>query len=521
MCIISFTADIFWVAMRLRTENKTEMRAIMKKRLFKITTAAFFVFLFLGTFVLNVGAASGATEVREYKGGSVVKEETYTSVDEAWNRATSLANSSNKVEIKLGEGWEHDKELRIAENRNITVDLNGYHIKRNRNHEFDDNGGVFYVENGATLTIKDSRPNAKGYDGIKGGVITGGASGDTAGGIHMTKNSSVYIEGGTIYECTTQYNGGAICMDEGSKTLEMRNCRIYFCQTVDSSDNCHGGGLYINDHQKTVLENMSIDSCYSEDQGGAIYFESKARTLEMKNVVFTNNRASDEGGAIFVDGLSGSETSKITATKCYFVNNYSKDDGGAIYIDGQDEKDKNPTLFKECVFRSNSTDGSGGAIYVNDDLFVLTDATITNNTAKDEGGGVYVDSYYDLCVKGLTVIRDNTSNDTRHNNLCLQEGTASTARVYSGGLYRGSEIYVSTTDDESEFSREITEYQKMYFHPEDGSIRFEKTGTVDTPLVASLFGNGSAIVIAVIAALGIIAAATALLIRRKRGKANV
>lgn len=463
---------------------------------------------------------SGVTEVKVYQNDTLTKEENFNDVKKGWEKAISYANSSNQVSITLGDNWSHDDCLKIPENSNVTLDLNGYYIHRTRNREYVSDGEVFYVSKGATLTIKDSRPYSKGYDGVEGGVITGGASSDTAGGIHLAENSSLYMNGGTIYECTSQYNGGGICANEGSENIELRNSRIYFCQAADSSDNCYGGGMYIEDNKKTVIEDSTIDSCYCEDDGGAIYFENLGKTLYMHNAIFSANRANEQGGAIYIGSMSGDATTDVKAVNSFFVNNTSVDEGGAVYVNGRDKKNENPVLFTGCVFKKNISEDEGGAIYVNDRYVAVTDCSVIENKSKKEGGGIYVDSYYDLSVKGSVIIRDNESEDTRHNNLCLQEGVASTARVYSGGLYRNSYIVVSTTDDETHFSKNITEYQARYFHAEDGDLSFEKKDTVSTPLYASIFGTGSAFVITGIIALGIAAIAIAIIVKKKGEKKN-
>ena len=156
-----------------------------------------------------------------------------------------------------------------------------------------------------------------------------------------------------------------------------------------------------------------------------------------------------------------------------------------------------------------------------DDNVLLSSCIFEDNTSDNNGGAIYVDSYYDINVKGKMIIKDNTSNDTRHNNLCLQEGIASTARLYSGGLYEGSYIGVSTTDDSTDFARNIAEYQKKYFHAESGKITSDVVDTVDTPVItASVFGKGSVIVIVSVVLAGLVTALAAIAVKKKGGKEN-
>ena len=221
-----------------------------------------------------------------------------SSISYGWDRVKELAPQSREVIMTLGDNWEEDQLLTIGENQHVTIDLNGHYILRKRNGDMIKNGEIFLVEKNAVLTIRDSNPKSEGYDGVKGGVIAGGASSNSAGGVHIKEDGEFRMEGGTIYDCRTDEDGGAVYVDGSSDNTKftMTGGRIYGCKTVDSADNCLGGAVYLN--RGTVdISNAKIDSCYSEDDGGAIYSERGVITL--KNVIFAGNKAIEQGGVIY------------------------------------------------------------------------------------------------------------------------------------------------------------------------------------------------------------------------------
>ena len=83
--------------------------------------------------------------------------------------------------------------------------------------------------------------------------IGGGACKNGGGCIQIEAGGTCVIEGGTIYQCTTNDHGGA----------------VNNCQTVYARANTHGGAIY-SDYGTVYLDGVELDSCFAEDNGGAI-----------------------------------------------------------------------------------------------------------------------------------------------------------------------------------------------------------------------------------------------------------
>ena len=164
---------------------------------------------------------------------------------------------------------------------------------------------------------------------------------------------------------------------------------------------------------------------------------------------------------------------------------------------------------------------TGGGVYVVSNYVYLVGSTVTDNTATGKnGGGVYVDSMDDIEVAEETVIRNNTANGVR-NNLCLQNGTFSSAKLYSGGLYDGAFIGVSSTGSGSAtVGKNISQYQVYkYLHTDDPARSLSMTDTkeVATPLFASVISDNISLII-IIGGVIIIAGIVLFLYFRKRRK---
>ncbi len=469
------------------------------------------------------------TIILVFENSKLIKKEETDSSDFAgiWSKAIGYAKENkcvlgdtsddSVVEITLGNDCSYDTQLYAEPGRNIVLDLNGHCIKRAGKKQ--KNGSLFKVGERAKLTIKDSNPDSDGYSDHKGGVIADGNGDDCGGGVILQAYAQFYMLGGTIYNCKTNYHGGAVYAGENSAKVIMQDCTIDSCITKDSSDDCHGGGIYVKNASSIILKNVVIKNCSSEDKGGGLYLREKPRNVNLKNVTFENNSAADGGGAIFIDDLKSDTEFTFEADSCTFKNNKSDKDGGAVYVYDDDEyKSHNATIFRNCIFTENETKKDGGAMEVNDNGVVISGGTFTGNNATGKGGAIYVEGEYDISVAGKLVVKDNDGKDN-FDNLCLEENSDHKAYIYDAGLYPGSEIYVCTSNNKTGITavKDVSEYQSKYFHAENGTLSFNKTGTKTAAMVtASLFGEGSKTVLYCLGGAAILAVAAVIIAAIKK-----
>lgn len=170
-----------------------------------------------------------------------------------------LTDGSYYLETKAGESAANFViTAPIVVTGKVTLDLNGYALK------LEGSGSVIRVENGATLTLVDSKPNAvnkfsvtettglwqqdaAGTKVINGGAITGGTgtgkAGNTCGGgIYVRKDGTLLMRGGNIVGCTAR-QGGGVHVEDGGR-FEMSAGTITGC-TAGQEEGKTANGVFI------------------------------------------------------------------------------------------------------------------------------------------------------------------------------------------------------------------------------------------------------------------------------------
>ena len=170
-----------------------------------------------------------------------------------------LTDGSYYLETKAGESAANFViTAPIVATGKVTLDLNGYALK------LEGSGSVIRVENGATLTLVDSKPNAvnkfnvtettglwqqdaAGTKVINGGAITGGTgtgeAGNTCGGgIYVAPGGTLLMRGGNIVGCTAR-EGGGIYVEDGGR-FEMSAGTITGC-TAGQEEGKTANGVFI------------------------------------------------------------------------------------------------------------------------------------------------------------------------------------------------------------------------------------------------------------------------------------
>ncbi|MBQ9558129.1 MAG: RICIN domain-containing protein, partial [Clostridia bacterium] len=202
----------------------------------------------------------------ENYGNSTVGGESFTKCSDAWNKARESSNAT----VVLTSAWLLDSPLRLEFSQSVTVDLNGYPIIRTVK-KTQDEGELFYISEGATLTFIDSTPTRQSCGNFKGGSIQGGRSNDTGGLIEC--KGTLNMTGGTLYNGGTTDKGGAIKMT-GRALADLSGVLISNCWSDKAvTYQNEGGAIYMSDNAQLTLKNCVIRNCRALDYGGAIYME--------------------------------------------------------------------------------------------------------------------------------------------------------------------------------------------------------------------------------------------------------
>ena len=110
-------------------------------------------------------------------------------------------------------------------------------------------------------------------------------------------------------------------------------------------------------------------------------------TATLRKVAFVRNRAPDDTGAVYSDGIS------MTIRDSLFQKNRAGDQGGAMIASGGSQ------VISNVTFSGNLSDSFGGALVIEDGEVTLNNVTMTGNVADadnsedpdDDGGAIYND----------------------------------------------------------------------------------------------------------------------------------
>ncbi len=444
----------------------------------------------------------------------------YSSFAEAWHSAVEAGNSG-EVTFTLNKDWTANESgslgsgsgfsngaLSYSGRNNLTIDLNGCAIDRNLFKPIE-NGAVIYVN--SVLTVVDSKSGEYTVsDLFKGGAIQNGANTGRGGGVVVADNATFNFNGGTILNCVSTDDGGGISITGSGAKLNVNGGSFYGGRTYDASSECCGGAIYSSKASVNV-NNAVFEGNYAEDSGGAIYATDGSVTVT--DSTFRSNSSIEEGGAIYTTG-----SITTTLSNCLFSYNFSSDDdGGAVYLNSN-----TGSYLNDCRMLFNNADDNGGALYVNADKVFVSGGEYRCNTAGGHGGGIYVDSLYDLNASGKLIVKDNTVNGNE-NDLCLQNGEASTAYLYCGGFYEGSSVWLCSSSSSARLAiKGIDKFQYRNYIRYDMGFAEYKTVSSETNsdgirAMASVFGDGNLIFICATVILISAAAAAAVAIEKKKG----
>ena len=429
----------------------------------------------------------------------------------------------------------------------------------------DSTGGAVRVESGGVLSVN-------------GCTFSNCSAAVDGGAIHC--EGSMTVEDTKFISCTAEENGGAVsCKGKPEITfngLTFEKCEsdiggafcVYDVKTsknIGTMTDCtfteckaksNGGGLRLSTKAEILTENLTFNNCWSE-VGGGVYCSSSC-PVTFNNAVFNSCTADNGGGFAYQSGgkttLNHAEFNHCSSAECggglYLIPIFpyrqythseefrldscrihdctANDEGGGIYVYDDDESDSK--LNKVVIYKTNienNTAEKGGGMYVESDFVYLVDSTVTGNLAKGKnGGGIYVDSMYDIDLAGEIVIRDNAAKNAQANNLCLQNATFSSAKMYSGGLYDGTWIGISSTSGSGgTVAKNMSQFQMSKFlHADNSSLEFSMSNTTEvaTPLFASMISRNVSTVILIGGAVLIVGAIVVLYVRkrRKEGKEN-
>ena len=227
-----------------------------------------------------------------------------------------------------------------------------------------------------------------------------------------SQSGKINISNSNFYENFATSEGGAVCIDASSVTVNASN--FYNNTALDGGAMYVGGEGFTNKVISSIYKgNKASDRQNHDGRGGAIDWVASSGYLIDTN--FTENYA-DYGGAVYMGGNSIS--SQIN--NCLFESNYARYNGGAIdwnstggqliyttFISNYGQFGAalcresgagagfgyNNTFISNHAYVAGAALGWMGSVRIN-----ITNYTFINNSADVSGGAIYVSSDSPNCV---------------------------------------------------------------------------------------------------------------------------
>lgn len=266
-------------------------------------------------------------------------------------------------------------------------------------------GGALYAGQYATVDITNTDISENKSNESGGGVVLVGAN--TANPIKATFINVNFTENKAI---NSYSNGGGISITDYAEVM------FEGCIFEENFTNLNGGGIFVDRYTNLTIKNCEFTSneCtnrYSSGGGiGSTIYNNANSGLDISNSVFTGNKA-NMGGGISLDNLEIN-----TVTNCTITGNTAVSSGGGIYLGSSvSAAQPKPILLLSGSTVNQNMAVSGAGIFTGkystygSKLSVLAGSKIIDNTASQDGGGIYTEdsSYETVYLSADTILNGN------------------------------------------------------------------------------------------------------------------
>lgn len=278
---------------------------------------------------------------------------------------------------------------------------------------------------------------------------------------HLTASSThnLLLDENTLMEATVKVLGSGEgsemqCNSEKNRNigenLRLHNMEITIQGDEDGSVviDCENEGRAFDLRTSGIvnIQDLTITNCTPRsgpDSGGAIIGSMYAnKALEFGNIIFRQNYAYDNGGAIalvdmdtsgaserfFHDGRSDHIDEESSSSKkssytgpmaifrnCLFEENSAENIGGAIYLETTSESNvpnRSRAKFENCKFDSNNAIAGGALLAYSPDSSSFSDryerCVFSSNVAQERGGAVdYFSPSSSMSISDLSKLESN------------------------------------------------------------------------------------------------------------------
>jgi len=214
---------------------------------------------------------------------------------------------------------------------------------------------------------------------LQGFTIRNGNVGFEGGGGILVSNASPRIIGNIIEDCVAQGSGGGV-ETTGSGSPLILNNTIRGNRSVSGA----GGGIAAGSSGEVTIHGNVIQENHAANGGGIL---ASGMVTIQNSTIELNVAEAHFGGGVYLAGGS-----KLLVTGCKILRNSAPDTGGGIYLPTGTATIVNTLIAGNGTVAPTPFYGGGfGCCKANENgRPIIVNCIITNNKAKDAGGGVYL-----------------------------------------------------------------------------------------------------------------------------------
>ena len=312
----------------------------------------------------------------------------------------------------------------------LTIDGQGHTIDAS-------NLGRIFKLDGAPVVLKNLKLINANFDG-NGGAIYGYAS-------QLTIDNCTFIN-------NSAKNGGAYYTAEYSGLWPLINNSYFENNTAEESGGAiHANDFGFRVYNSVFVNNVANYkpeeySSFARYGGGAIYSKFAAITSYIDNSTFINNTANYLGGAVNVQSSANSQD-VIHITNSRFEGNNAAS-SGAVYLGTRYSEVDN------CNFTNNHASETGGALGVYNYFDSISNSRFENNSAQRDGGAVFsfAPYYHANSIDNSVFINNSAGTYGGAVNAISADITNSIFADNSAGDYAGAVALYGSDVKDSTFS---------------------------------------------------------------------
>lgn len=235
------------------------------------------------------------------------------------------------------------------------------------------------------------------------------------------------------------------------KLLEQRDSEMH--KVIINGRNSVKNVISINSSSYIRIDGVTIQGGYAsggsyfQQYGAGVHILGGGETIRLVNCTFDNNRADQDGGALYA-----SIGAAPLIINCTFRNNFAKNNGGAVAI-YSNTPNGYKTRIVNCTFDNNLSYGHGGAIFFDTNkrdfgILYLINSLLINNTSLGENGIITLNGNSNLLMSNSTLCFNKGSS--RGAVMGSLGKVPAKSRIFNSIFYRNSGGYLFSIEGEAE-----------------------------------------------------------------------